>query len=82
LGPTLSAQVEDGRRAAEPDVRLWIDPLEAQAIQNLLRSHIQPAHVDVRTHALERVLQQRELIAPVRGIQDHWRAAIGTAAGQ
>jgi hypothetical protein len=42
---------------AEPDIGLRIHPLEPQAIQNLLRAHIEPSDIDVGPAALERALQ-------------------------
>ena len=72
---------EDGRRPAEPHVRLGIGALGAQAVVHLLRAHVQPAHVDVRMELLEAPLEQREEIAAV-GTIDHQRSAGIPRAGE
>ena len=54
----LDAEIEDRGGPAEPDVGLRIHPLEAQAVEDLLRAHVEPADVDVRTLGLEGVLEE------------------------
>ena len=65
----METTIEDGGRSAEPDVRLRIDALESQAIQDLLRSHVQPAHIDIRAAPFEVALEQLQLIAPVGRVE-------------
>jgi len=68
--------VEDHGGATEPDVRLWVDPLEAEPVENLLRSHVQPADINVRPLSLERPFEQNQLVAPVGRVKHDWRAVV------
>ena len=70
----VHAAVEDRGRPAEPDVGLRVHPLEAQPVEDLLRSHVEPAHVDVGMPPLEGVLQQGELVAAVGRVEHDRRA--------
>ena len=73
------AAIEDRGRAAEPHVGLRIHALESEPIEDLLRSHVEPAHVDVGMSPLEGVLQQGELVAAVWRVDDDRRARVGVA---
>ena len=77
----MHATVEDGRRATKPDVRLGINPLEAKPVEDLLRSHVEPANIHIGTMPLEGVLQQRELVTSVRRVQNEWGAVVRGAGG-
>ena len=69
-------------RTAEPHVGLGIDPLEAQAVEYLLRAHVEPAHVDIGPAALEGVLQQSQLIAAVGGVENDRGSVVVRAGGK
>ena len=61
---------QNQRRPPEPDVRLRVGALRAEAVVDVLRPHVEPAHVDVRMERLEAVLEERQQIAAV-GAVDH-----------
>ena len=64
---------------AEPDIGLRIDPLEPEPVEDFLAPHVEPADVDVGAPALERRLEQLELVAAVRRVHHHRRAGVPPA---
>ena len=71
---------EDRVGPAEPDVRLRVRLLRPHPVVDLLRAHVEPAHVDVGMGALELLLDQRQEIAPVGRVEDERRAGVAAAA--
>src|SRR4029077_11059263 len=76
----LDAAIEQCRGATEPDVGLGIDPLEAEAIEDFLAAHVEPADVDVGAPPLELMLQQGELVAAVGRVEQERSARVPDAA--
>jgi hypothetical protein len=58
---------------------LWIDALEAQPVQYLLRAHVEPSHIYVGPAALECAFQQSELIATMGRVEHHWSSVVAGA---
>ena len=78
----LRAAREDRRRAAEPDVGLRVGGLGADAVVDLLRAHVEPAHVDLGVRLLVGAFEERQQVAAVGRVQHQRRAAVAAAAGQ
>jgi hypothetical protein len=55
---------------------LRIYSLKSKPVQNLLRAHVEPPHIDIGPVALKSVFQQRQLIAAMRRVEDDRSAAI------
>ena len=80
--PLGGAAGEDRLRTAEPDVRLRVGGLGADAVVDLLRAHVEPADVDVRVLGLEALLHQEQQVAAVRGVDDQRDPAVAAARGE
>ena len=73
---------ENQRWTAEPDVRLRIGALRTNTVVDILRAHIEPAHVDIGMQRLEAVLEERQQVAAVRAVDDEGSAVIARAAAE
>jgi len=71
--------IENRGGATKPDVRLRIDPLEPEPVEDLLAAKVEPADVDVGTLRLEGALEQQQLVATVRGVHEDGRPMIASA---
>src|SRR6185503_1313618 len=73
---------EDERRTAEPDVGLGIGALRAHAVVHVLRSHVEPAHVDIGMQRFEPILEQRQQVSTMGTVDDEWGAVVSRTAKQ
>jgi len=60
---------------------LWVRALGADAIEDILRSHVEPANVDIGIQGLEATLEQRQEIAAVGRIDDKRSAGVPGTGG-
>ena len=67
--------------AAEPDVRAGIGLFGAHPVVDVLRTHVEPAHVHFRMPGLVRLLDQGQEVSTVRRVQDDRRARVPAAGG-
>ena len=71
---------QDRRGTAEPHVRLRVRPLRTDPVVDLLRPHVEPAHVDVGPRLLVRLLDDGQQIPAMRRVNDQRRPAIAPTA--
>ena len=79
--PVRGAAREDRVRPAEPDVGLRVGALRAHPVVDLLRPHVEPAHVDLGPRGFVGALERAQEIAPVRRVDDDRRAAVTAGGG-
>ena len=83
LEQTLLRAAGEGRvRASVPDVGLRVRLLRAEAVVDLLRAHVEPAHVDLGVRELELLLDEAEQVAAVRRVDGQGLAGVGAAGEQ
>src|SRR5262249_27223231 len=70
---------ENRRGPAVPDVRLWVGLLGSDSVVDLLRAHVEPAHVDLRMLLLVGLLHQAEQVAAMRRVDDDRSSRVAPA---
>ena len=80
--PGRRRAIEHFGRRAEPDIRLRVRGLAAQAVEHVLRAHVHPLHVHRRVRALELGLVVLEEILAVRRVDREHGAPIAAARGE
>ena len=73
--------IECLRRRPKPDIGLRIGLLGADSLQNFLRAHVHPLHVDVGMRLLESPLEVLQQLFPVRRVHDQNRSIVRAARG-
>ena len=64
---------------AEPEIGLWIRRLRTDALEHLLRSHVDPLHIDRRVRCLELFLEVLEQVLSVRRVDGEHGATVRPA---